>query len=287
MGVDPLDHRVADGAVTVSLACAGGTAVRAFSTGRPAGVAAPVPRRRAAGWSSGRPVEPEPAPDLRRRCRASPATTRRATIRSTSSALPRTASTAGPGSAFHGSVASSSALVSRMSRQVASRAEVGLARRPTPRRPRRRPLGAHRREPAVGIGGGPDAAALRADHRRHPGQQVAEVVGQVGVVAGRDALVGEVAVAAEGDVAQQVVADGVDAEVVGEVGRRDLVDARTWTSSRPDTSSHPCTSTWAGGSMPAAMHMAGHHTQWNRMMSLPIRWCTAGHHASNRSGSSP
>jgi hypothetical protein len=24
------------------------------------------------------------------------------------------------------------------------------------------------------------------------------------------------------------------------------------------------------------MHIAGHHTQWNRMISLPIRWWTAG-----------
>ena len=35
--------------------------------------------------------------------------------------------------------------------------------------------------------------------------------------------------------------------------------------------------------MPAAMHMAGHHTQWKRMISLPIRWWTAGHQASKRS----
>src|SRR5665213_3317283 len=46
--------------------------------------------------------------------------TRTATMRSTSRALPNTASTAGPGSAFHGSAVSSSALVSRISRQVAS-----------------------------------------------------------------------------------------------------------------------------------------------------------------------
>ena len=39
--------------------------------------------------------------------------------------------------------------------------------------------------------------------------------------------------------------------------------------------------------MPAAMHMAGHHTQWNLMISLPMRWCTAGHHSSNRASSSP
>ena len=44
---------------------------------------------------------------------------------------------------------------------------------------------------------------------------------------------------------------------------------------------------WAGGSIPAAMHIAGHHTQWKRMMSLPIRWCTAGHSEANRSSSTP
>ena len=37
--------------------------------------------------------------------------------------------------------------------------------------------------------------------------------------------------------------------------------------------------------MPAAMHMAGHHTQWNRMISLPIRWWTAGHHGLEPSAS--
>ena len=47
------------------------------------------------------------------------------TIRSTSRALPSTASTAGPGSAFHGSAVSSSALVSRINRQVASSARWG------------------------------------------------------------------------------------------------------------------------------------------------------------------
>ena len=48
-----------------------------------------------------------------------------ATTRRTSSALPSTASTAGPGSAFHGSAVSNSALVSRMSFQVASRPRCG------------------------------------------------------------------------------------------------------------------------------------------------------------------
>ena len=55
----------------------------------------------------------------------------------------------------------------------------------------------------------------------------------------------------------------------------------------PPTSSHPCTCTRLGGSSPAASSIAGHHTQWNRMISLPMTWCTFGHHASNRSRSTP
>ena len=55
----------------------------------------------------------------------------------------------------------------------------------------------------------------------------------------------------------------------------------------PPTRRKPCTTYEAGGSIPAAMHMAGHHTQWKRMMSLPIKWHTNGHHFSNRSASVP
>src|SRR6478735_6810942 len=47
------------------------------------------------------------------------------TKRSSSSASPSTASTAGPGSPFHGSFASRYALVARMSDHVASRARLG------------------------------------------------------------------------------------------------------------------------------------------------------------------
>ena len=39
--------------------------------------------------------------------------------------------------------------------------------------------------------------------------------------------------------------------------------------------------------MPAAMHMAGHQTQWNLRMSLPIRWWAAPQRASNAAGSLP
>src|SRR5258706_12923932 len=48
-----------------------------------------------------------------------------ATMRSASSASPITASTCGPGSAFHGSLASRRALVARTRLHVASRARLG------------------------------------------------------------------------------------------------------------------------------------------------------------------
>jgi len=52
----------------------------------------------------------------------------RVTIRKASRALPSTASTAGPGSAFHGSVASKCAFAAPMSRHVASSASCGAKR---------------------------------------------------------------------------------------------------------------------------------------------------------------
>ena len=39
--------------------------------------------------------------------------------------------------------------------------------------------------------------------------------------------------------------------------------------------------------MSAAMHIAGHQTQWNLRMSLPIRWCAAPQRVANVAGSVP
>ena len=50
-------------------------------------------------------------------------------------------------------------------------------------------------------------------------------------------------------------------------------------------SRYPWTKISCGGSMPAAMHMAGHQTQWNLRMSLPIRWWAAPQRASNTAAS--
>ncbi len=87
-------------------------------------------------------------------------------------------------------------------------------------------VGDHGREGAVGPGRGPDAVTLLADDGGDPRQQVAEVVGQVAVVALDHALVAEVAVGADRGVAQEVVAEPVDPELLDQVGRRDLVHGR-------------------------------------------------------------
>ena len=79
---------------------------------------------------------------------------------------------------------------------------------------------------AVRVGGRTDAAALLGDHGGHPGGQVAQVVGQVGVVADDHALVAEVAVGPEGLSAQKLVAKAVHAKVLDQFGRGDLVERR-------------------------------------------------------------
>ena len=115
----------------------------ALGHGQPAGVAAPRRGRRAARWSSGAPGSP-----MRRQASLAAAgmagLARIATMRSASRASPITASTSGPGSSFQGSLSSRRALVSRMRRQVASRAIDGATSaqavgrgRAAPRRPPR------------------------------------------------------------------------------------------------------------------------------------------------------
>ena len=146
-----------------------------------------------------------------------------ATIRRTSRASPRTASTAGPGSIFQGSADSSSALAAPMSRHVSSSASCG-AQRDQAAVAASRTAAATAASSLPAIAAGADAAALGGDHGGDPRHEVAQVVGQVRVVTGDDALVGEVAVTAEGHVAQQVVAQRVDAEVVGQGQRRHVGD---------------------------------------------------------------
>src|SRR5438270_9588322 len=85
-------------------------------------------------------------------------------------------------------------------------------------------LGRHRLQGAAVLGFGADSAALALDHGGHPRQEVPQVVGQVGVVAVDHALVGEVAVGAEGLVPQEVVPVAVDAELGHQVPGRDLVE---------------------------------------------------------------
>ena len=68
--------------------------------------------------------------------------------------------------------------------------------------------------------------AVLVHHAERAVEQVAEIVGQLGVVAADERLVGEVAVGAERHLAQQVVAERVDADVVGQLERIDDVAER-------------------------------------------------------------
>ena len=81
-------------------------------------------------------------------------------------------------------------------------------------------------ERAVGARVGHDTAAVVHRHVEHAVREVAEVVGEIGVVARDHRLVAEVAVGTEALVGEEVVAEPVDAELGDEVGRRDLVEPR-------------------------------------------------------------
>ena len=212
---------------------------------------------------------------------------RMATIRSASRASPSTASTAGPGSAFHGSCGFERGV--GLPDEPPGRLE-GLARRdPVPgggrvgvhRRGHRRPAGCR------GTGRAPPPPHLPRHHRGHPGEEVAEIVGEVGVVPGDHALVGEVAVGAERLVPQEVVAEAVDTECRHQIGRCDLVEGRLGHLLAADQQVAVDVDRLRRVRSPAAMSSAGQYTQWKRRMSLPIRWWTAGHQRSNRSRSSP
>jgi hypothetical protein len=71
----------------------------------------------------------------------------------------------------------------------------------------------------VGRGGGDHAVAVLLDHRDGAAGEVAERVREVGVVALLEPLPAEVAVAVERHLAQQEVAERVDAEAVDGLGR--------------------------------------------------------------------
>ncbi len=49
----------------------------------------------------------------------------------------------------------------------------------------------------------------------------------------------------------------------------------------PPTSSQPCAKTLRGNGSWAAISMAGQITAWNRRMSLPTRWTSAGNVLAN------
>ena len=284
--IDPAGaRRPADAGAAVIRAVAG-TAAPPFSTLQAAGVAPP---RGVAGRRSipGLAVEPEPPPDLLARAAASPAPTSSATIRSDSRALPSTASTAGPARPSTARPPRARRSSRGSSRHVASSATWG-ARAPTPRSLRCDAQRRHaQRAGCRGRRRGPTPPHLRPDHRCHAGQQIARDCWPDPRCTGRRCprrrsrrRVRRACRAGGGTGTASTPKSAVRS-------RGAIWLARLATSSRPTRGASRGPSSCAGGSMPAAMHMAGHQTQWNRMMSLPRRWWTDGHHASKRAGSAP
>ena len=69
---------------------------------------------------------------------------------------------------------------------------------------------------AAGLRRGDLAFAIAADHGQRATGEIAQAVGEVAVVAGEQGVVAEIAVLAEGHVAQQVIAQRVDADGAGD-----------------------------------------------------------------------
>ena len=109
--------------------------------------------------------------------------------------------------------------------------------------------------------------------------QVAQVVGQVGVDAADEGLVGEVAVGAEGELPQQEVAQGVHPVALGQqVGVHHV--ALGLGHLAPSSSSQPWPNTRLGRGRSRAISMAGHRMVWKRRISLPTMCRSAGQNLS-------
>ena len=208
-------------AVATGSGLAAGEQRRALLDRQPAGVAAPARRRRAAdGRRAARRgrCRRQISARGRRHGRRRPAGPRSAAPRGRCRAPRRPPARARPSTAR-------SPRARRWPRGSAARSPPGPRGARTGPRPSAAAPTASAAAAASGLSGsgaGPTPPHLEPTTVATRGQQVAEVVGQVGVVAGDDALVGEVAVGAERHVAQQVVADGVDPEVGGQRRRGDL-----------------------------------------------------------------
>ena len=183
-----------------------------FSTAAPRGRAPRSPPRQ--GRRVGRAGEADAPPDLlatrawRARSRRRPGVLLRARH---PSPRPR----ALPGSIFHGACVFEVGV--GRAHEFQGRFEGALGREVLPRLGRpRAPRSATSRRDESRCGDGPTPAHFECHDGRDARDEVAEVVREVGVVARGDAFERELAVVAEGRLAQQVVAQRVDAELLGE-----------------------------------------------------------------------
>ena len=101
------------------------------------------------------------------------------------------------------------------------------------------------------------AGAVLRDHRQHALGQVAEVVGEVVVDAADHGGVAEVAVIAEGDLAQEEVAGLVEAVALDQLQGGLTTLPRDFDIFWPSTVHQPWAKTRLGGSRPALIRKAG------------------------------
>ena len=114
------------------------------------------------------------------------------------------------------------------------------------------------------------AAEVLDDHGDGAAQEVAEVVGEVGIDAGDEQLVGEVAVTAKRELAQEVIAQRVHTVALGEQDGVDDVALRLRHLAAVDD--EPA----FGRGMPMLMSIAGQMMEWKRTISLPTMCTSAG-----------
>ena len=113
------------------------------------------------------------------------------------------------------------------------------------------------------------------DHGQRAAGEVAEAVGEVGVVAADQRVVAEAAVLPEDDFAQQEIAQGVRAHHLADRLGADDVAARL--AHLVVLEQQPAVREDAlRQRQPAAIRNAGQKTAWKRRISLPIRCRSAG-----------
>ena len=208
-----------------------------------------------------------------------------AITRSASTRLARICATrgrfAGSFASVNGAVAAIYLLATSSACQMASRARLNAAPRPcapTACRQRPRSVAASARSAILAIGRRRNvqfAAEIALRHRQHAAGEIAEIVGEVGVVALDQPLVGEIAVEAIDDFAHHEVAQYVGAVRLLILDRIAHV-ARAFRHPRAAEIQPSVHIEMLKSGQPAASSIGGQYTAWVLRISLPMKCSVTG-----------